>query len=161
MDLGGRFDLQSKPGKGTVASLHLPCASLDIGEEAPTADAQEPAASEGVVSGGHCHPGLSDDKERNVVSTAVRVLIVDDHQLVREGLHCLLREYDDFTVVGEASTGQQALQLAGTLRPDVVIMDMQMPGWNGAEATKRILKEYPSIKVIGLSVQTAPMNSLS
>jgi len=157
MDLGGRFELQSEPGKGTVASLLLPCDSLDVSAEAPTADAQWLAGAEGAVCEEHGPPGLpGDNEERNVGSTAVRILIVDDHQLVREGLHCLLREYDGFTVVGEASTGHQALQLAGTLMPDIVIMDMQMPGWNGAEATKRILEEYPSIKVIGLSVQTDP-----
>jgi DNA-binding NarL/FixJ family response regulator len=84
------------------------------------------------------------------------VLIVDDHQMVREGLRCILEEYDDLTVVGEASTGEQALQLAGILMPEVVIMDMHMPGWNGAESTRRILKEYPSTVVIGLSIQTDP-----
>jgi DNA-binding NarL/FixJ family response regulator len=66
----------------------------------------------------------------------------------------ILREYDDLAVVGEASTGEQALQLAGTLFPEVVIMDMHMPGWNGAESTTRILKEHPTIVVIGLSIQT-------
>ena len=66
------------------------------------------------------------------------------------------KEYDDLTVVGEASTGEQALELAGTLMPEVVIMDMHMPGWNGAESTRRILKEHPAIVVIGLSIQTDP-----
>ena len=90
------------------------------------------------------------------VSSTVRILIVDDHQLVREGLHCLLKDYDDLTVIGEASTGQEAVQLVGTLMPDVVIMDMHMPGMNGAEATRMILNQYPLITVIGLSVQTDP-----
>ncbi|MDO9119271.1 MAG: response regulator [Nitrospira sp.] len=157
MDLGGRFDLQSEPGKGTVASLHLSCTSVAVGTEAPTADMEQPAASEGAIRGGHCQPSASGDNlSDGKLSTAVRVLIVDDHQLVREGLHCLLREYADLSVVGEASTGRQALQLAGTLMPDIVIMDMQMPGWNGAETTKRMLKEYPLITVIGLSVQADP-----
>lgn len=156
MDLGGKFNLQSEPGKGTVATLHLPCVSLAVSAEAPTVDAQLSADLEGTVCGGQCPPGLSDETERKVDLNTVRILIVDDHQLVREGLHCLLREYEDFAVVGEASTGQEALQLADRLTPDVVIMDMQMPGWNGAEATKRILNKSPSIKVIGLSVQTDP-----
>ncbi|MEO5863801.1 MAG: response regulator [Nitrospiraceae bacterium] len=157
MDLGGEFDLQSEPGKGTVASLHLPCTPGDVGAEAPAVEGTQSAASEGEVCEGHCHPSVSVDNlsDKNA-STAVRILIVDDHLLVREGLHCLLNEYDDVTVVGEASTGQQALELAGTLMPDVVIMDMQMPGWNGAEATRRIVNQYPLIKVIGLSVQTDP-----
>ncbi len=157
MDLGGGFDLQSEPGKGTVASLHLPCTLLDVSIEEPATRRAESAASEGSVCGGQCHPSSSvDNVSDGNISTAIRILIVDDHQLVREGLHCLLQEYKDVAVVGEASTGQQALQLVGTLMPDVVIMDMQMPGWNGAEATRRIVKQYPHITVIGLSVQTDP-----
>jgi CheY-like chemotaxis protein len=157
MDLGGEFDLQSEPGKGTVASLHLPCTSIDVGIEEPATAGEHSPASEGGVGGEQCHSCLSvDNLPDGNESTAIRILIVDDHQLVREGLHCLLQEYKDVAVVGEASTGQQALQLAGTLMPDVVIMDMQMPGWNGAEATRRIVKQYPHITVIGLSVQTDP-----
>jgi len=157
IDMGGGFDLQSEPGKGTVASLHLPCTSLDAGIEAPATEREQSAASEGAVGGEQCHSCLSvDNLSDGNASTAVRILIVDDHELVREGVRCLLNEYSDLAVVGQASTGQEALQLVGTLRPDVVIMDMQMPGWNGAETTRRILKEHPLIKVIGLSVQTDP-----
>jgi len=157
IDMGGGFDLQSEPGKGTVASLHLPCTSLDAGIEAPATEREQSAASEGAVGGEQCHSCLSvDNLSDGNASTAVRILIVDDHELVREGVRCLLNEHSDLAVVGQASTGQEALQLVGTLRPDVVIMDMQMPGWNGAETTRRILKEHPLIKVIGLSVQTDP-----
>jgi len=157
MDLGGQFDLQSEPGKGTVASLHLPCKSIDVGIEEPATAGEHSPESEGAVGGGQCHSCVSvDNLSDGNESTAVRILIVDDHELVREGVRCLLNEYSDLAVVGQASTGQEALQLVGTLRPDVVIMDMQMPGWNGAETTRRILKEHPLIKVIGLSVQTDP-----
>jgi PAS domain S-box-containing protein len=145
--LGGNFDLQSEPGKGTVASLHLPFTASGEGIETQVAAA--PRRTHG--------PGLAPPSfgESNVV-TPLRVLIVDDHQMVREAMCGILEEYDDLTVVGEASTGEQALQLAGTLMPEVVIMDMHMPGWNGAESTRRILKEYPSTVVIGLSIQTDP-----
>lgn len=155
--LGGSFDLQSEPGKGTVASLHLPfTASVEI-IEAQVAETESPASLENAAPRRTPGPGLAPPSlgESNVV-TPLRVLIVDDHQMVREGLRCILEEYEDLTVVGEASTGKQALQLAGTLMPEVVIMDMHMPGWNGAESTRQILKEHPSTVVIGLSIQTDP-----
>jgi len=142
--LGGGFDLQSVPGKGTVASLRLPHTASDENVE----DTQV-AEEQGRVK--HVSTSVSQH-----VMTPLRILIVDDHQMVREGLCCILEEYDDLTVVGEASTGEQAIQLVGALHPDVVIMDMHMPGWNGAESTKRILKQYPATVVIGLSIQNDP-----
>ena len=142
--LGGGFDLQSVPGKGTVASLRLPHTASDGHVE----DTQM-AEDQGRVK--HVSTSVS----QHVVAP-LRILIVDDHQMVREGLCCILKEYDDLTVVGEASTGEQAFQLVGRLHPDVVIMDMHMPGWNGAETTKRILKQYPATVVIGLSIQNDP-----
>jgi CheY-like chemotaxis protein len=155
--LGGSFDLQSEPGKGTVASLHLPfTASFEI-IEGQVAETGSPPPLENAAPRRTPGPGLAPPSlgESNAIPP-LRVLIVDDHQMVREGLCCILEEYADLTVVGEASTGEQALQLAGTLMPEVVIMDMQMPGWNGAESTRRILKEHPSTVVIGLSIQTDP-----
>ena len=142
--LGGGFDLQSVPGKGTVASLRLPHTVSDGNVE----DTQVVEDQRRVK-----HVSTSDSQQ---VVTSLRILIVDDHQMVREGLCCILKEYDDLTVVGEASTGEQAIQLVGALHPDVVIMDMHMPGWNGAESTKRILKQYPATVVIGLSIQNDP-----
>jgi len=142
--LGGGFDLQSVPGKGTVASLRLPYTASDGNVE----DTQ-------VVEDQRRVKHVSTSGSQQVV-TPLRILIVDDHQMVREGLCCILEEYDDLTVVGEASTGEQAIQLVGALHPDVVIMDMHMPGWNGAESTKRILKQYPATVVIGLSIQSDP-----
>ena len=151
--IGGNFDLQSVPGKGTVASLQLPH-SVSYGNVEDTQVAED----QGTVK--HAAPLRSLSPGSTSVSldvgTPLRVLIVDDHQMVREGLCCILEQYDDLTVVGEASTGEQALQLVGTLQPDVVIMDMHMPGWNGAESTKRILKQYPATVVIGLSIQSDP-----
>ncbi|HKP00784.1 MAG TPA: response regulator [Nitrospiraceae bacterium] len=138
MAIGGTFDVQSVPGKGTVASLQLPYPMFG-GQITGT----EVTADQRRIPAKHA-------------ATPLRVLIVDDHQMVREGLCCILEEYDDLTVVGEASTGEQALQLVGMLQPDVVIMDMHMPGWNGAESTRRILKEYPATVVIGLSIQSDP-----
>ncbi|HSQ51089.1 MAG TPA: response regulator [Nitrospiraceae bacterium] len=149
--LGGSFDLQSVPGEGTVASLHLPVTESN---ERIEAEVKTPPF-ENAGSRRTFEPNLvpPSPREPNAV-TPLRVLIVDDHQMVREGLCSILSEHDDLAVVGEASTGEQALELAGTLMPEVVIMDMHMPGWNGAESTRRILKEHPEIVVIGLSIQT-------
>ena len=158
--LGGSFDLQSEPGKGTVASLHLPFKMPGTHIEAEKA---EEAGGEGrsppraALVGEQFDPNVTiASAENRDVATPLRVLVVDDHQMVREALSCMLKEYDDVTVVGEASTGEEALQLVRTLTPNVVIIDMNMPGWNGAETTARILKAHPSTTVIGISVQTDP-----
>ena len=153
--LGGGFELHSEAGKGTIASLHLPVMMPDNGVDAQVleGDGQPPLREAANRRTPRPASASLPDSEEEVV-TPLRVLIVDDHQMVREGLCAILKEYDDLTLVGEASTGEQALELVGTLRPDVVIMDMQMPGWNGAETTRRILAEYPATIVIGLSIQT-------
>lgn len=155
--LGGDFDLQSEPGKGTVASLHFPFRMPSIHIEAQQAEKESQFPQRAQLSREHTDLNVTiASAEKRDIATALRVLVVDDHQMVREGLCCMLKEYDDLTVVGEASTGEQALKLVGTLVPNVVIMDMNMPGWDGAETTKRILKAHPSMTVIGLSVQTDP-----
>jgi DNA-binding NarL/FixJ family response regulator len=81
----------------------------------------------------------------------VRVLIADDHALVREGLRTLLRAESDIEVVGEAETGRQAVELARTLQPDVVLMDIAMPLLSGLEATRQIVRQVPAARVLILS----------
>jgi DNA-binding NarL/FixJ family response regulator len=78
----------------------------------------------------------------------IRVLIADDHALVRSGMRALLAAAPDMEVIGEAATGDEAVSLAGSLQPDVVIMDVRMPGMNGIEATRRILHTSPHIRVL-------------
>lgn len=84
----------------------------------------------------------------------VRIVIADDHRIVREGLRHLLEKRTDFTVVGEASDGESAVRLARELKPDIVIVDISMPGLNGIEATRRILAERPDIRVLALSMHS-------
>jgi NarL family two-component system response regulator LiaR len=81
----------------------------------------------------------------------IRVLIVDDHQMVREGLKVLLSTYDDILVVGEAADGQEAVEQCRLLSPDVVLMDVMMPVMDGADATAEIIASCPGVRVIALT----------
>jgi DNA-binding NarL/FixJ family response regulator len=83
---------------------------------------------------------------------STRVLIADDHQIVREGLRTMLEKEYDIKVVGEAEDGRMTLRLARELVPDVVIMDVAMPDLNGIEATRQIVAEQPGVKIIALSM---------
>ncbi len=85
------------------------------------------------------------------MSANISVLLVDDHNIVRQGLKALLVAEGDITVIGEAQSGREAVQLAERLRPEVVIMDLAMPLLNGWEATRQIMKALPSAKIIVLS----------
>lgn len=79
---------------------------------------------------------------------SIRVLIADDHALFREGVRAILKSVPDIEIVGEAGTGREALTLASNLKPDVILMDIQMPDLNGVEATQRILRAQPSVGII-------------
>ncbi len=78
----------------------------------------------------------------------LRILIADDHPLVRSGLRALLAAAEDMEVVGEAATGEEAVTLAQTLQPDVMVMDLRMPGINGIEATRRVVQANPQIRIL-------------
>jgi two-component system invasion response regulator UvrY len=82
----------------------------------------------------------------------ISVLLVDDHELVRSGIQYLLDADPDIDVVAAASSGEEAIQLAEQLKPNVILMDLNMPGIGGSEAIKRILRRTPSAKIIALSV---------
>ena len=81
-----------------------------------------------------------------------KVLVVEDHGIVRDGIRLLLQSQPDLEVVGEASDGPSAIERAACLRPDVVLMDLGLPGLNGMEATRQIHERCPEVKVLALTV---------
>ncbi|MFO0773742.1 MAG: response regulator transcription factor [Nitrospiraceae bacterium] len=84
-----------------------------------------------------------------------RILLVDDHALVRKGLRTLLQQHADIEVIGDAANGQEALEKVEMLDPDLVVMDLSMPVMDGIAATKVMTAQYPRVAVIGLSSQSA------
>jgi len=85
---------------------------------------------------------------------ATKILLADDHKIVRDGLRMLFENETGLEVVGEAGNGWETLKLAHKLNPDVVIMDITMPGLNGIDTTQRITNEMPNVKVIALSMHS-------
>lgn len=82
----------------------------------------------------------------------IRVLVVDDHDLVRTGISRMLADIDGLQVIGQADSGEEAIRKSRELKPDVVLMDIKMPGIGGLEATRKLLRSYPDIKVIAVTI---------
>ena len=84
-------------------------------------------------------------------TNSIHVLIVDDHPIVRHGIKTLLLTFDDISVIGEAGNGKEALAFCAETQPDVILMDIVMPGMNGVEATSVLMERYPELKIIVLT----------
>ena len=138
--MGGRMEIDSRPGSGTRVRLLAPLPDEDD-DAAGTVD--RPLAA---LQAAGAPPGSNGQPER------IRVLLADDHAIVRKGLKGLLQDLPDIEIVGEAVDGNEAVQQARALTPDVIIMDVNMPRMSGIEATRCIKQELPSITVIGLSL---------
>lgn len=130
--LGGSVDIESEPGKGTMVTLCVP-----VREEQ-----EEPAPEDNQFI---IEPGTTNKNHK------IRVLLVDDHKMMRDGLKRIVNEQDDMIVVAEASDGFKALKAAEENQPDVIVMDVNMPGLDGINATRKLTERMPQIKVIGLS----------
>jgi len=154
--LGGTFELLSAPGKGTTAVLTLPLTeSAESGVLSP--ESARPTISSRDSALPSCSPpGI---QQPALSSARIRVLLVDDHAMVRQGLRSVLDAYDDVEVVGEASDGEEAVSATERWRPAVVVMDINMPKMNGIEATAEIKARWPDIIIIGLSVNSGGDNS--
>jgi DNA-binding NarL/FixJ family response regulator len=93
-------------------------------------------------------------------SQPIRVMVVDDHPLFREGLAALLHDEADVTLVGEAADGREAVERFRTLRPDVTLMDLQMPGLSGIEAVQLIRREFPEARFVVLTTYSRDVQVL-
>jgi DNA-binding NarL/FixJ family response regulator len=103
---------------------------------------------------GNSAVAMSSDPESEVTSSKqnLRIVLVDDHVELRRGLASLLRAEQDIKIVGEAWNGESAVNLIREIQPDVVLMDISMPGMNGIQATGIIHSELPEVRIIGLSM---------
>ena len=147
--MGGRFEIESGQGKGTTATLVLPLHNDTAGAGTPVNGIHRAGAVSVSI---HGLSGAAASVTAHDPGPVIRVLLVDDHAMVREGLRTVLDSYADIEVVGEASDGVEAIAAAEHLRPGIVVMDINMPRKNGVEATAEIRARHPEISVIGLSV---------
>jgi two-component system, NarL family, response regulator NreC len=85
---------------------------------------------------------------------SIRIVLCDDHQIIREGLRSLLDKQSDMRVVGEGTNGNEAIRLAKVHKPDVIVMDVAMPDLNGIAATRRLHEEQPRLKILALSMHS-------
>ena len=133
--MGGELTVHSSPGEGTCMTLKAPIA-ITSSVQAMSARLALPAA--------RC--------AQSRLAGPLRILLVDDHPMVRQGLHGILSSYPGLTVIGEASNGKEALRLAEETSPDLILMDVNMPVMDGIAATQRVKELLPTTVVVGLSV---------
>ncbi|HEU5407032.1 MAG TPA: PAS domain S-box protein, partial [Nitrospira sp.] len=149
--LGGSFTIDSAPGHGTVATLILPLVrSADDNQPQPSVTESEDAWA--------TVPADEADSLTNG-RMMVSVLLVDDHAMVRQGLRSVLDAYADIQIIGEARDGVEAVKSVEKLRPQVVVMDINMPKMNGIEATMEIKTKWPETTIIGISVNVGDDNN--
>ena len=138
--IGGSLVIESALGRGSCFTLSVPLKLTRADNLQQTSSpTNEP-------------PRIPIDHTVSKGGENTRVLFVDDHQVIREGLICLIAGQPGIEVVGEAASGQEALDLARQLKPDVVVMDISMPYMDGIETTRQIKAEFPEVRVLGLSM---------
>ncbi len=143
--LKGTFEIESSPDCGTTVTLTVPVLA-----DAPTRP--EPAMEEAKEVSQALRPARARRRESGKI---IRLVLAEDHLVVRNGLCAMLSMYPDIEVAGEASNGEEAVALARKIRPDLILMDIDMPRMNGVEATRVINSELPDIRIVGLSMYEA------
>jgi PAS domain S-box-containing protein len=141
--MGGRFEARSAPGQGTVVELMWP--STESAQDAGAAT-QSYELRPGIRS----HSGNAEAAPGG--SGKITVLLVDDHAVVRQGIASVLDNEPDMVVIAEAADGQEAVEAVGLYRPQVVVMDVNLPRLNGVQASRIISERHPEIRLIGLSI---------
>ncbi len=132
--LGGKMEIDKGASGGASFRLFVPA------EAAEHVEPDQPAKARGRSTVRHARPEV------------IRLLVVDDHQVVREGLVGLLDRQKDFHVIGQAADGAGAVEQVAALHPNAVIMDVDMPGMNGIDATREIKRRWEETVVVGLSL---------
>lgn len=140
--LGGNFQIETSPGGGCRVILRAPREEIPAEVSLPS-EVAEPGDPQQE------NPPASDS---SLATRTIRLLLVDDHKIMRQGLARLLSTEVDIELIGEAGDGQEALELARQLRPDVIVMDVSMPRMDGIKATRHILQQHPHTRIIGLSM---------
>lgn len=133
--VGGSLNIVSQPGEGTRVAINVPVKAAEDDAELP----------QGQVS------TSSYPYEQEKLGKITKVLIVDDHRMMREGLRKMIEDEEDMMVIAEASDGKEAIEMAREHQVDVIVMDVNMPKLNGIDATQQILARHPEMRVIGLS----------
>ncbi len=139
--LGGTFRIRSTPGEGTQIDIRAP---------------NRPAQSEKIGGLEIDLVEKSGEGFRQDQRGKIRILLADDHAVMRDGLSGILGNQPDLEVVAQAKNGLEAVQMADQTEPDVILMDISMPKMDGIAATEEILKRHPGTRIIGLSMHDDP-----
>lgn len=142
---GGHFKIESKLGKGCRITLGVPKKGIPKAQKPADLD-NEPVPENAKKS------DASKESNGYVLGETVKILIADDHAVMRQGLANLLEEEEAFEVIGQVANGNEAVRMASEMSPDIILMDVSMPGMDGIEATTHIVRAHPNIRIIALSM---------